>query len=265
MDTVSGTVYHKSKKFPIYAGAESPANYTTASKSTQFHVTSFWRWLLITCITIILTTPTIHLLSPIISTSHSLRSPTLQAYRTAHQRRRRPSPPLPTLRNNGRSRWTGRSSEGRSVLVHLFSSASIRDGMADSFSLCGICAWLVAGFARIGHFDRGRTGWRSLSKIAIETTLSSFPSTPSRLDLNLDLIDDTHSHRLHESSRQPSSTTTFDAPPSSSPLLNPPAPHPIHPHRHPRLLLTFRATRWQRLRYASFCISSIYIHFVSLR
>ncbi|KAH8083234.1 hypothetical protein HD553DRAFT_285905 [Filobasidium floriforme] len=31
MDTVSGTVYHKSKKFPIYAGAESPANYTTAS------------------------------------------------------------------------------------------------------------------------------------------------------------------------------------------------------------------------------------------
>jgi hypothetical protein len=38
MDTVSGTVYHKSKKFPIYAGAESPANYTTASEST---VTSF--------------------------------------------------------------------------------------------------------------------------------------------------------------------------------------------------------------------------------
>lgn len=33
MDTVSGTVYHKSKKFPIYAGAESPANYTTASES----------------------------------------------------------------------------------------------------------------------------------------------------------------------------------------------------------------------------------------
>jgi hypothetical protein len=47
MDTVSGTVYHKSKKFPIYAGAESPANYTTASESTQSHVTSFWRWLLI--------------------------------------------------------------------------------------------------------------------------------------------------------------------------------------------------------------------------
>lgn len=42
-----------------------------------------------------------------------------------------------------------------------------------------------------------------------------------------------------------------------------PTPHPIHPH-HPGLLLTFRATRWSRLRYASFCISSEYVHFVFL-
>jgi hypothetical protein len=32
MDTISGTVYHKSKKFPIYAAAEAPANYTTAGE-----------------------------------------------------------------------------------------------------------------------------------------------------------------------------------------------------------------------------------------
>ena len=32
MDTISGTVYHKSKKFPIYAAEEAPANYTTAGE-----------------------------------------------------------------------------------------------------------------------------------------------------------------------------------------------------------------------------------------
>lgn len=42
-----------------------------------------------------------------------------------------------------------------------------------------------------------------------------------------------------------------------------PTPHPLHPHpHHPGSLLTFRAKRWSRLRYASFCISSIYTLFV---
>lgn len=44
-----------------------------------------------------------------------------------------------------------------------------------------------------------------------------------------------------------------------------PTPHPLHPHHLSCLfLLTFRATRWQRLRYASFCISSSQTHFVFL-
>ena len=122
---------------------------------------------------------------------------------------------------------------------------------------------MVGYLVGTGHFDRGRTGRRSLSKIpTINTTLSSLRPIAPRPDL--DLIDDTYSHisRLHESSRQPSSTTFFDAPASPAPICTP-TPHPIHPH-HPGLLLTFRATRWSSVRYASFCISSSQTHFVFL-
>ena len=74
----------------------------------------------------------------------------------------------------------------------------------------------VVWLARIGHFDRRRTGWRALSKIpTINTTFSSsLPMTPRP---DLDLIDDTHSHRLHESSRQPPINDSFRRPSPASP------------------------------------------------
>jgi hypothetical protein len=153
----------------------------------------------------------------------------------------------------------GRRRGGQSSIL-LFSFASIRDGMADSFSLRGICAWWIGWLARIGHFDRGRPGWRALSKIStINTTFSSsLPMTPRP---DLDLIDDTHIHRLHDSSWHSPSTTFFDAPPPLSPA--PPSRLHLTSPNTPiiilvLLLLTFRAKRWSRLRYASLCISIIY-------
>lgn len=108
----------------------------------------------------------------------------------------------------------------------LVSFASIDDGMADWLSLCvGIARrWLVDG---IGHFDRRRTGWRSLSKIStIETTLSSSSSIIPRSDP--DLIDDTHSQTCClKPSRQPPSTT-FSTP-SLSPLVRDASLHVISP------------------------------------
>jgi hypothetical protein len=125
----------------------------------------------------------------------------------------------------------GRRRGGQSSIL-LFSFASIRDGMADSFSLRGICAWWIGWLARIGHFDRGRPGWRALSKIStINTTFSSsLPMTPRP---DLDLIDDTHIHRLHDSSWHSPSTTFFDAPASPAPPFTL-TPHLTqYTHHHP--------------------------------
>lgn len=143
----------------------------------------FWAWFFLllfsSCLDVIadvtcyITLHAIPLLAPIFFPFQFPLSPTLQAYRTAHQRRRRPSPPPRTLRNNGRSRWTGPSSEGRSVLVHLLLLVALMTGWLTGYFFVWalhIVNWLT----RIGHFDRGRTGWRSLSKISIATTLASF-------------------------------------------------------------------------------------------
>jgi hypothetical protein len=226
MDTVSGTVYHKSKKFPIYAGAESPANYTTASEShdTPFlgllSSVSFFRLGKITDHT-----------SPYSSLRNSASCPYLLYVSSALPTRPRAGlpdgPPATTATitaaPNPTQQWAitldGTVVGGEVSICPLASFGAVDDGMADGSSLlCGVCAWLVGYLVGTGHFDRGRPWWRALSKISIAMTLSSFLPVAPRPDL--DLIDDTYSHisRLHESSRQPSSTTTSDAPPSSSPL-----------------------------------------------
>ena len=151
------------------------------------------------------------------------------AYRTAHQRRRRPSPPLPTLRNSGRSRWTGRSSEGRLLRLPADRVEGIKQDPYYQHDL--LFSPLYRTSTRPGPHRRHLLSNIPPTRILTATSHQRLFSTPPLLPL-----------RFHAYT----------------------SPHPIHPHHYPCLLLTFRATRWSRLRYASLCISSIYIHFVFL-